>query len=636
MNITDLDTSEEDIICTIIDQANHGYIENFSPAPGSERPRKGIPVTTFSASDVIDDYISYVQSIHKGLEPIDDKFTFSCSDGINSSPLMSFPIQIEPSNDEVPEIYMREFIVMEGTDLIIDLPILNALDLDIPKDKLVFIITREPKHGLIASHMPTGTVTVKNFTLERIARGSTIVYQHDDSETTNDDFELTVTDGVHNSSKTLLVMVIPVDDETPRLVINDGLDISIGESKLITNRELKAEDLDSDDSSITYVIRQVPKYGYISYLDFSGQQLYNLTHGMNFTQSDIDNELIQYTHFGQEGVRDIIKFDVTDGYNPFVDRYFWITVEGIDSVYPDVINKGVELPEGGKVILDTNILSTTDLNSNDEDLLFTITRPPTRGHLENTDFPGVPITSFTQLELAGSKIYYVHTSDDEVKMDNFEFEVSDGYNSVYRTFRISISEVDNKKPVIYATSLVVKEGGERLITPFELKAEDTDTNRDKIVFKITQAPINGKILRNKSTVVNSFTMADISENMMTYHHDGSETLEDEFSFVVSDGKHSEFFMHPDLDKPLRNPVTIKIRVVPVDNVVPSLVMNRGATSLTPLEDGNIGFRFNKKVLRAEDRDSSESALTYIITAPPKHGIIINQDFINRTVNNFTQ
>ncbi|GFT76574.1 extracellular matrix protein 3 [Trichonephila clavipes] len=636
LNVTDLDTMEEDIICTLIEQPSHGYIENFSPAPGSERPRKGLPVTAFSVSDITDDYISYVQSIHKGLEPIDDKFSFSCSDGVNSSPTMVFPIQIEPSNDEVPEIYMREFIVMEGTDLIIDLPILNALDLDIPKDKLVFIITKEPKHGVIASHMPTGTLSVKNFTLDRISRGSTIVYQHDDSETTKDNFELTVTDGVHNSSKTLLVMVIPVDDETPRLVINDGLDIGIGDSKLITNRELKAEDLDSDDSTITYVIRQVPKFGYISYLDYSGQPLYNLTHGMNFTQSDVDNELIQYTHFGQEGVRDIIKFDVTDGYNPFVDRYFWITVEGIDSVYPDVINKGVELPEGGRVILDTNILSTTDLNSNDEDLLFTITRAPTRGHLESTDFPGVPITSFTQLDLAGSKIYYVHTSDDEIKMDNFEFEVSDGFNSVYRTFRISISEVDNKKPVVHTTLLLVKEGGERLITPFELKAEDSDTSKDKLVFKITQAPINGKILRDKSVIVNSFTMADISENMITYQHDGSETLEDEFSFVITDGKHMEFFLYPDIYKPLRNPVTMKISVVSVDNVVPSLVMNRGATFLSPLEDGNIGFRFNPKVLRAEDRDSSESALTYVITSMPKHGIIVHQDFRNQSISNFTQ
>ncbi|KFM81378.1 Extracellular matrix protein 3, partial [Stegodyphus mimosarum] len=636
LNVTDIDTPEEDILCTIIKQPTHGYLENLSPAPGSELPRIGIPVTAFSFSDVVHDYISYVQSIHKGLEPIEDKISFICSDGVNSSPEITFPIRIEPTNDEVPEIYIREFIVMEGTDLIIDLPILNALDLDIPKDKLIFIITKEPKHGVIASHMPTGTVTVKNFTLDRISRGSTIVYQHDDSETTNDNFELTVTDGVHNSSKTLLVLIIPVDDETPRLVINDGLDINVGESKRITNRVLKAEDLDSDDASITYVIRQVPRYGSITYLDSSGVPLYNLTYGMNFTQADIDNELIEYTHFGLESVRDIIKFDVTDGYNPFVDRYFWITVEGVDSVYPDVINKGVELPEGGKVILDTNILSTSDLNSDDEFLVFTITRAPTRGHLENTDFPDVPITSFTQLDLAGSKIYYVHTSDDEIKMDSFEFEVSDGYNSVYRTFRISISDVDNKKPIVRKTLLRVKEGGQRLITPFELKADDTDTEAERVKFTITQAPINGKIMRDNLISVTSFTMADLVENMISYHHDGSETKEDSFSFVVTDGKHMEFFLYPDVDKPMRRPIKMEIAVAPVDNKVPQLVMNRGATSINTLDNGNLGFRFTKKILRAEDRDSKDSELTFVVTTPPKHGIIINEALGNQSISNFTQ
>ncbi|XP_054706772.1 FRAS1-related extracellular matrix protein 2-like [Uloborus diversus] len=636
LNATDADTLDEDVICTLIEPPIHGYLENMAPFPGSERKRIGIPVNSFTISDIFHDYISYVQSIHKGSEPIDDKFTFFCSDGRNESPVHNFSIQIHPTNDEVPEIYIREFIVMEGTDLIIDLPILNALDLDIPKDKLIFIVTKEPQHGLIASHMPTGTVEVQNFTLERIARGSTIVYQHDDSETTKDEFELTVTDGIHNSSKTLLVMIIPVDDETPRLVINDGLDVKIGETKLITNRALKAEDLDSDDASITYVIRQVPKHGTISYLDFSGLPLYNLTHGMNFTQADIDNELIAYTHSGLDGVRDIIKFDVTDGYNPFVDRYFWITVESIDSVYPDVINKGVELPEGGKVILDTNTLSTSDLNSNDELLLFTITRAPTRGHLENTDFPGVPITSFTQLDIAGSKIYYIHTSEDESKVDSFEFEVSDGYNSVYRTFRISITDVDNKKPIVRTTLLKVKEGGKRLITPFELKAEDSDTSKENIKFIITQLPINGKLLRGKTAVVNSFTMADISENLISYQHDGSETLEDSFSFIVTDDTHFEFYLYPNTNKPQRNPATMEILVVPVDNIIPQLVINRGATSITPLDNGDIGFIFSKKTLRAEDVDSPVTELVYVMTDPPKYGIIVNSNLGNGTISNFTQ
>ena len=45
------------------------------------------------------------------------------------------------------------------------------------------------------------------------------------------------------------------------------------------------------------------------------------------------------------------------------------------------------------------------------------------------------MTQFTQLELAGNKISYIHTSMDEMNMDMFEFEVTDGFNPVVRTFR---------------------------------------------------------------------------------------------------------------------------------------------------------------------------------------------------------
>lgn len=48
-----------------------------------------------------------------------------------------------------------------------------------------------------------------------------------------------------------------------------------------------------------------------------------------------------------------------------------------------------------------DILSTADLNSADENLEFSVTRAPQRGHLESTDLPGQPITTFTQLDLAG-------------------------------------------------------------------------------------------------------------------------------------------------------------------------------------------------------------------------------------------
>ncbi|XP_006629615.2 FRAS1-related extracellular matrix protein 3 [Lepisosteus oculatus] len=632
----DVDTEKDDILCTIIVQSTSGYIENISPAPGSEKSRAGTAITAFSIKDVRLGHIYYVQSIHKGVEPVEDRLTFRCSDGINFSERHFFPIVIIPTNDEKPEIFTREFVVMEGMSLVIDIPILNAADADIPGDDLQFEIISSPKHGNIVQQLTTGTVPVIHFSLEQIKEGSNIVYEHDDSETKEDSFEIRLTDGKHTVEKKVLIMVIPVDDETPRMTINDGLEVEIGETKTITNKVLKATDLDSEDKTLTYIIRHGPGQGYLQRITKFGEVIGNITLEMNFTQDEIDKGLIQYVHTGQEGVRDLIKFDVTDGINPLIDRYFYISIGSIDMVFPDVINKGVTLKEGGRVTLTTDLLSTTDINSPDEHLSFSITRAPSRGHLECTDSPGVPITTFTQLQLAGNKIYYIHTSDDEVKMDSFEFEVTDGYNPVFRTFRVSITDVDNKKPVLTIHNLVVGEGEVKLITPFELTVEDRDTPDNLLRFIITQVPVHGQLLYNGTHAVTTFTKQDLNENLITYKHDSTETSEDSFSFTVTDGTHTEFYVFPNTVFETRKPQTMTIQINSVDNGVPQIVVNKGSPTLRILHTGHLGFLITSKVLRSEDRDSPHKVLKYTISEAPLHGYIINIALGNDSIRTFTQ
>ncbi|XP_015235836.1 PREDICTED: FRAS1-related extracellular matrix protein 2 [Cyprinodon variegatus] len=631
----DNDTPTDDILCTIIVQPSTGYVENISPAPGSEKSRSGTAISAFTIRDIREGNIFYVQSIHKGVEPLEDRFTFRCSDGINFSGNNLFPIIIIPTNDEKPEIYLGEIVLMEGMNIIIDSSILNGADADVPPEELMFIISKPPKHGAILNQLSTGSVLVSNFTLEQIIEASGIIYEHDDSETTEDRFDIILTDGKYSVQKTAVIMIIPVDDETPRMAINDGLEVELGETKEINNKVLKATDLDSEDSTLTYIIRFGPGQGILQRKNPS-RSLENITVGMNFTQSEIDLGLIQYTHNGQEGIRDLVKFDVTDGINSLIDRYFYISVGSIDMVFPDVISKGVSLREGGRVTLTTDLLSTSDLNSPDENLVFTVTRAPVRGHLESTDAPGIPIGSFTQLQLAGSKIFYIHTSDDEVKMDSFEFEVTDGYNPIFRTFRISIVDVDNKKPVVTINGLAVTEGQLKLITPFELTAKDQDTDEKLIKFTITQLPFHGKLLYNQSTPVSSFTKQDLNENLISYKHDGTESSEDTFSFTVTDGTHTDFYVFPNTVFETRRPQTMKITVLAIDNGVPQIVVNKGATTLKILSTGLLGFPITPKVLRAEDRDSSPDSVLFHITTQPKHGYIVNLGHGNNSVDTFSQ
>ena len=65
----------------------------------------------------------------------------------------------------------------------------------------------------------------------------------------------------------------------------------------------------------------------------------------------------RYVHNGRYGVRDVIKLDISDNAkNSQLDRRFYVTVEALDRVYPDVVNRGVELPESQRCVCAYQVL----------------------------------------------------------------------------------------------------------------------------------------------------------------------------------------------------------------------------------------------------------------------------------------
>lgn len=317
--------------------------------------------------------------------------------------------------------------------------------------------------------------------------------------------------------------------------------------------------------------------------------------------------------------RDYFVFTLTDGHNELIDRRFYIIIESGDKLYPMVFNEGLELPEDGRRTLTTDILKASDLNSNDLDLVFNIIRLPVKGHLESTDDRGSPRDSFTMRELVGSKIRYVHTSDDEIRMDAFEFSVTDGTNTVYRTFRVNILPIDNKLPVVQVDGIRLNEGAEKLISPFELGVEDRDTDDDMIELTVVGDCVHGSLNFDGNMLATEFTLADLKNNRITYKHDGSETTKDHFRFMVTDGTHKEFYLFPELKRPHQGAVTFPIAIVPVDDELPNVIVNNTGSYIQENMDGSRTFSITKKHLRSTDRDSFNPGLMYKITTPPMHG-----------------
>mgnify|MGYP000358512699 CR=1 FL=1 len=90
---------------------------------------------------------------------------------------------------------------------------------------------------------------------------------------------------------------------------------------------------------------------------------------------------------------------------------------------------------------------------------------------------------FNQLDLDGSNIVYVHTSEVEDHADSFTFSVSDGVNDIVKTFHITITPVDDSIPLATIFGLKVQKGVRKLLTEFDLKVEDQDTKVRKLFGK---------------------------------------------------------------------------------------------------------------------------------------------------------
>ena len=135
----------------------------------------------------------------------------------------------------------------------------------------------------------------------------------------------------------------------------------------------------------------------------------------------------------------------------------------------------------------------------------------------------------------------------------------------------------------------VQEGIRKTITEFELKAIDDDTPEDQIMFTIFREPHHGTIdftadgRRHAPTV--TFTMADLYENRISYNHDGSNTLEDSFTFSVSDGTNPMFLIEENTDLVTTSqPQEFSISILPVDDGTPRIVTNLGLHYLEYVDD----------------------------------------------------
>lgn len=211
-------------------------------------------------------------------------------------------------------------------------------------------------------------------------------------------------------------------------------------------------------------------------------------------------------------------------------------------------NTGAQAGEGGSVVLSSGALQFTAASSTTAQVVYTLVAAPTVGQLKKSGTVLAASDTFSQEDIDNGRMSYVH-SGDEVFSDGFSFTVKGSVGIATSTahFDLAIAPADDAPTLDVQQTLLLNEGEEISITNGSLRALDAEALPQHIAYTVLQAPAHGHLN------LSSFTQDDIDSGRLSYRHDGSETTQDAFSFVVEDGAGNQL-----------TPQTLTLRISPVN------------------------------------------------------------------------
>ncbi|MBN1964913.1 MAG: hypothetical protein JW910_09715, partial [Anaerolineae bacterium] len=178
----------------------------------------------------------------------------------------------ELTGDALGLTYNYGLNVLLGESGVIDHSRLLVIDVNTPPAQLVYSVLTEPTAGMLSLG---GTFTQQDIDT------AALTYTHTGTELGMDSFEFTVTDGINVIGP--YTFAITIDNAVPELVMNTGLTVLFDHTASIDATRLRAIDENQGPGELVYTVTAGPHEG-------------TLNLGGTFTQQDINDGLLSYTH----------------------------------------------------------------------------------------------------------------------------------------------------------------------------------------------------------------------------------------------------------------------------------------------------------------------------------------------------
>uniref|UniRef100_A0A4W6BK35 Chondroitin sulfate proteoglycan 4ba n=1 Tax=Lates calcarifer TaxID=8187 RepID=A0A4W6BK35_LATCA len=566
--------------------------------------------STFSQRDVTDLKVHY-ELVDRPYEDTSDRFKFQLVSKHAQSQNYDFQFSIRA---DVNSVFMRNdgLSLLEGESKLITKDELFAETLS--TKEMYYTVISSPKHGKLArisqSNSNASYDNILTFSNQDIL-GERIMYIHDDSETTQDEFTFIAStsqgfkssitkDEIGSKEGTFNISIQLVNDQKPVRVIDKVFHVVRDGQRLLTSEDLRYHDADSDydDGQLTYTRRGIPM-GDLVLVNDTTHRLFQ------FRQRDLEEKRVLFIHKGVSAGRFVLF--VSDGKH-FVSSLLDISAH--DPFLKVGNNTGLLVQKGQSVTFSTSnfsVISNLDIRD-DQEVIFKMDEAPKYGRLYRN---GTKVELFTQSDLKDGLISYWH-NDSRHLADYFNLTVKAKGLQLAVRINVKVYLESHQRPpiVLHQNTLLVEEGKPVKIEETKLEVTHEDNLPSEIVFTVKVAPSHGflrcfveaeeRYIGTKQSPVRMFNQEDINSGNIQYMQVEPNKVNDTFILDATNGV-------TDVSG-IRMSVDIIPRLIPLQ--VSNFTLNEGASKA-----------LTQDVLKVTNRHFSGINFLYSLTEPPQHGHI---------------
>uniref|UniRef100_A0A2S2QQT4 Chondroitin sulfate proteoglycan 4 n=1 Tax=Sipha flava TaxID=143950 RepID=A0A2S2QQT4_9HEMI len=318
------------------------------------------------------------------------------------------------------------------------------------------------------------------------------------------------------------------------------LEVMEGSSSPLTDKHISIKCIGVNQ--LRFEILSGPEHGYLHLL-INNSTVKNVT---VFTEDDLYDSTLSYSHDGSENNHDHFKFLATSKnanfqYVGLVNISIQLTNDNPPSCLTE---ENLRVVTGGdRTITNHNLqCQDKDIDTAVASLVFTINSISNGMILNTVNDPFTTVMKFTQEEVnSGKLIYRDEFSANHSKVNRIsivELGVFDGKHSIDLKLQVESSPPFIK--VLNNSQLMLRQGGAATITTYHMYA-DTNLNihSDKINYQVIEGPRQGEIelgtnLEPLKTTI--FSQAELEAGHVRYRHNGDvESVQDRVLFRVSAG-----------------------------------------------------------------------------------------------------